>query len=81
MEDICHLIRLATRSGWSQPRDLGLLTDSTGNRMLRGSRRLHARTYLGQTGVPSDHLFTVTKNTAMGGKLWSCGYDFADEYQ
>jgi hypothetical protein len=37
--------------------------------------------YMGGTGVPSDHLSTITKNTAKGGKLLSCGYASADQYQ
>ena len=37
--------------------------------------------YILGAGVPSDHLSTPTKNTAMGGKLWSCGYDCSDKYQ
>jgi hypothetical protein len=37
--------------------------------------------YMGGAGVPSDHLGTITKKTAMGGKLLSCGYASADKYQ
>lgn len=37
--------------------------------------------YMLGAGVPSDHLCTITKNTAMVGKLLSCGYASADKYQ
>jgi hypothetical protein len=43
----------------------------------RGAPSLHM---LG-AGVPSDHLSAPTRNTVMGGKLRSWGYDCSDKYQ
>lgn len=43
--------------------------------------RLVAVLYIGEAGVPSDHLSTFTRNTAMGGKPLSWGYAAADKYQ
>jgi len=49
--------------------------------LRRGESIVRESSYMLGAGVPSDHLSTITKNTAMGGKLWSCGYDCSDKYQ
>lgn len=46
-----------------------------------GGINISSKLYMLGAGVPSDHLSTITKNTAIGGKLMSCGYASADKYQ